>query len=151
LDKRFGAKTFLLPGLYLFGGCKENGVLKNSFGLQFSRFLWRVQAPPKSRRIFRVCLLKRKQLQEHHVQCTSTFPLCSAADADDWHGTVGHSATCLHNFHSSKDILADICNEEDQELAGWVAVFMWPNRNYWLCNNMKMSAHQIGKFFLVTK
>ncbi|MCH89306.1 RNA-directed DNA polymerase (Reverse transcriptase), partial [Trifolium medium] len=51
--------------------------------------LWKILAPPKAKhllwRICKGCLPTRMRLQERHVFCPLSCPLCDQASEDDWH------------------------------------------------------------------
>jgi hypothetical protein len=57
------------------------------------KWLWKIKAPPKTKhllwRICKACLPTRKRLQEKHVQCPTSCPLCDLEEESDWHMIYG--------------------------------------------------------------
>ncbi|MCI40824.1 pentatricopeptide repeat-containing protein, partial [Trifolium medium] len=55
--------------------------------------LWTIHAPPKAKhilwRISKGCLPTRMGLQERHVPCPLSCPLCNHDNEDDWHVLFG--------------------------------------------------------------
>jgi hypothetical protein len=105
------------------------------------KWLWKIQAPPKTKhllwRICKGCLPTRTRLQERHVQCPVSCPICDEAAEDDWHvlygcessriawqgaGMYNIIAPHIQHFSSAKELILHICRHSDRKVAGQVAL-----------------------------
>jgi ribonuclease HI len=130
------------------------------------KWLWKIQAPPKTKhllwRICKGCLPTRTRLQERHVQCPVSCPICDEAAEDDWHvlygcessriawqgaGMYNIIAPHIQHFSSAKELILHICRHSDRKVAGQVAMLiwiLWNNRNNMVWNQEKESGLQLG-------
>ncbi|KAK2423594.1 hypothetical protein QL285_034041 [Trifolium repens] len=128
--------------------------------------LWKIQAPPKAKhllwRICRGCLPTRVRLQEKHVPCQLSCPLCDHDFEDDWHAILtcntsvqarqaaGLDSTLLHRFQqarTAKDFILDVCANESIEDAGLFAMLtwvLWQNRNNKVWNTEQETGRNLG-------
>jgi ribonuclease HI len=128
--------------------------------------LWSIHAPPKTKhllwRICKGCLPTRIRLQEKHVPCSTNCPLCDHDSENDWHilfscfdsvqarhfAGLDHIITNRMQQHNNvKDVILDICANEDANTAGQFAVLawmLWNNRNNAVWNNEKETGRCIG-------
>jgi ribonuclease HI len=128
--------------------------------------MWSIHAPPKAKhllwRICKGCLPTRTRLQEKCVPCTLNCPLCNHDYEDDWHALflcsdsvqarqfagLDHIISARVQQHSNaKDMILDICANEDVNTAGQFAVLiwtLWKNRNNSVWNNEKETGRSLG-------
>ncbi|KAK2379858.1 Ribonuclease H superfamily protein [Trifolium repens] len=128
--------------------------------------LWSIHAPPKTKhllwRICKGCLPTRIRLQEKHVPCSTNCPLCDHDSENDWHilfscfdsvqarhfAGLDHIITNRMQQHNNvKDVILDICANEDANTDGQFAVLawmLWNNRNNAVWNNEKETGRCIG-------
>jgi ribonuclease HI len=128
--------------------------------------LWKIHAPPKAKhllwRICRGCLPTRVRLQEKHVPCELSCPLCDHAFEDDWHtfvtcntsvqarhaaGLDSILATHIHQAATIQDLILNVCMTEPTERAGVFAVMLWvlwQNRNNMVWNAMQENGRHLG-------
>jgi ribonuclease HI len=113
-------------------------------------------------RICRGCLPTRLRLQEKHVPCPLSCPLCNQAFEDDWHvifscnvtaqarQAAGLEQSLLHHFQqagSVRDAIFAICSAESRETAGMFALLtwlLWQNRNSKVWNNEQVTGSSLG-------
>jgi ribonuclease HI len=130
------------------------------------KWLWKIHAPPKTKHLlWRICkgiLPTRLRLQQRHVPCPLTCPLCDYDVEDDWHILFGCESS-LSAWHVSglypliaahiqqgctvKDLILHICRRIDRNDAGQVAVLLWTlwnNRNNWVWHQDKEQGQQLG-------
>jgi hypothetical protein len=125
--------------------------------------IWKIHAPPKAKhllwRICRGCLPSRVKLQEKHVPCQISCPLCDNAFEDDWHAILtcissvqarqaaGLESLLLHRIQQAstlQDFILDVCTFETKEVAGLFAMptwVLWQNRN----NKIWHETHETGR------
>jgi ribonuclease HI len=130
------------------------------------KWIWKIQAPPKTKhllwRICKGCLPTRIRLQQRHVQCPVSYPLCDSEEEDDWHvlfgcessrlawhgaGLYNMIATYIQQDNSAKEIIMKLCRFSDRKDAGKAAMLiwiLWNNRNNWLWNQEKEQWQQLG-------
>ncbi|PNY13385.1 ribonuclease H [Trifolium pratense] len=129
--------------------------------------LWNIKAPPKTRhtlwRICRDCLPTHVRLLQRHVDCVPNCPMCNDGAEDDFHVffTCPQVVDCwtaaglydviynrLSSFNNVAELLLNICNHEDENTAGRVAMLIWciwQNRNDMIWNNHSNTALQVGQ------
>jgi hypothetical protein len=125
--------------------------------------IWKIHAPPKAKhllwRICRGCLPSRVKLQEKHVPCQISCPLCDNAFEDDCHAILtcissvqarqaaGLESLLLHRIQQAstlQDFILDVCTFETKEVAGLFAMLtwvLWQNRN----NKIWHESHKTGR------
>jgi hypothetical protein len=128
--------------------------------------LWKIKAPPKAKhllwRICRGCLPSRVRLQEKHVPCILSCPLCDHPHEDEWHAfftcttsiQARHAAGLDHVLsqriqHASNihDLVLDVCSNETAEDAGRFAMLawvLWQNRNNKVWNASQETGRNLG-------
>ncbi|KAK2420530.1 hypothetical protein QL285_031245 [Trifolium repens] len=128
--------------------------------------LCKTQAPPKTKhllsRICRGCLPSRVRLQEKHIQCQLSCPLCNHDFEEDRHVLFTCNVSVearqaagldyvimprLQHFSSIKDLILDVCLKEPKETAGQFAVLawvLWQNRNNQVWNNVQETGRCLG-------
>jgi hypothetical protein len=145
---------------------KYTGKLDGAIHQEKWTKLWSIHAPPKTKhllwRICKGCLPTRIRLQEKCVPCSSNCPLCNHDNEDDWHvlfscvdslqtrnfAGIDHIISSRLQQHSNvKDVILDICANEDADTAGQFAVLvwlLWKNRNNSVWNNEKETGRCLG-------
>jgi hypothetical protein len=101
-------------------------------------------------------------LQEKHVPCSLSCPLCDQAFEDDWHvifacnvtaqarQAAGLEHSLLHHFQragSVREATFAICSAESRETAGIFAMLvwlLWQNRNNKLWNDEQVMGRSLG-------
>jgi hypothetical protein len=128
------------------------------------RSLWKIHAPPKAKhllwRICKGCLPTRLRLQERHVSCPLSCPLCDHVNEDDWHVLFGCNVSMqasqaagveqklLPYFQSAgnvREAILNVCARESIETAGIFAMLvwvLWNNRN----NKVWNDTNEPGRF-----
>jgi hypothetical protein len=128
--------------------------------------LWNILAPQKTKhflwRLSKGCCPTRVRLQEKHVSCPLTCPLCSSEDENDWHvmfsctaslqawQTAGLGDVLARHVQQGLDIrsvLHNICVNEDKKVAGLfatVAWVLWNNRNNKVWNDVMEPGRNLG-------
>jgi ribonuclease HI len=128
--------------------------------------LWKIKAPPKAKhllwRICKGCLPTRMRLQEKHVPCQLSCPLCEHTIEDDWHvfavcnvtvqacqaaGIDSMVAQYFQQAANIKELILHICKNESDGTAGVFAMLMWilwQNRNNMVWNNTHESGRVLG-------
>jgi hypothetical protein len=113
--------------------------------------LWKIKAPQKAKhllwRICRGCLPTRLRLQEKHVNCQLSCPLCNHDVEDDWHAFISCDVSVqacqaaglnhvlarhIQQAPNIMDLIFKVCSVETAELAGAFAMLvwvLWQNRN----------------------
>jgi hypothetical protein len=130
------------------------------------KWLWKIQAPPKTKhllwRICKGCLPTITRLQERHVQCPVSCPLCDLPEEDDWHVLYGCESSKLawqgaglsnliapyiQQVSSAKEFILKICRHSDSKDASKAAMLiwiLWNNRNNMVWNQEKEPEIQLG-------
>jgi ribonuclease HI len=125
--------------------------------------LWKIKAPPKAKhllwRICRGCLPSRVRLQDKHVPCQLSCPLCDYPYEDEWHAfitcnisiearhTAGLDSILVNRIPhaaSMQELILDLCSNESCEEAGRFAMLvwvLWQNRN----NKVWSASHDTGR------
>jgi ribonuclease HI len=128
--------------------------------------LWKIHAPPKAKhllwRICRGCLPTRVRLQEKHVPCELSCPLCNHAFEDDWHTFVTCNASVqarhaagldtiltphIQQAVTIHDLILNVCLTETHESAGLFAMMLWvlwQNRNNMVWNTTQEIGRHLG-------
>jgi hypothetical protein len=128
--------------------------------------LWKIRAPPKAKhllwRICRDCLPTRARLQEKHVPCQLSCPICEQHEEDEWHAifTCSSSVEARHtagldSFLSNRiqharnirELILDVCVNESVDDAGRFAMLawvLWQNRNNKLWNATQETGRNLG-------
>jgi hypothetical protein len=113
--------------------------------------LWSICAPPKAKhllwRISKSCLPTRMRLQEKHVPCPLSCPICNQGIEDDWHvlfgcetsvqarQNIGIASTLearLQQVSNVQQMIHTMCTCESKETSGLFAMLvwvLWDNRN----------------------
>jgi ribonuclease HI len=128
--------------------------------------LWKIRAPPKAKhllwRICRDCLPTRARLQEKHVPCQLSCPICEHTIEDDLHAILTCSASVQARHYagldsilshriqfacSLRELILDVCANESAEVAGRFAMLawvLWHNRNNQLWNETQDTGRNLG-------
>ncbi|GAU24016.1 hypothetical protein TSUD_328180 [Trifolium subterraneum] len=128
--------------------------------------LWQIHAPPKTKhllwRICKDCLPTRTRLQEKHVPCQLSCPVCDQGYENDWHALfdcydsiqAARAAGLEHviqpriqQYNNAGDVIRHICATEDNQVAGQFAMLIWViwnNRNNSLWNDSKEPGRSLG-------
>jgi ribonuclease HI len=128
--------------------------------------LWKIRAPPKAKhllwRICRECLPTRVRLQEKHVPCQLSCPICEHHDEDEWHAILTCSSSVqarhtagldsflsnrMQHASSIRELILDVCVNESADDAGRFAMLawvLWQNRNNKLWNAAQDTGRNLG-------
>ncbi|XP_045797933.1 uncharacterized protein LOC123892151 [Trifolium pratense] len=128
--------------------------------------LWQIHAPPKAKhllwRICSSCLPTRSRLQARCVNCSLICPLCDHYNEDDWHilftckdsksarqvlSLENVISVCETQCSTIKELILQVCREEDRDTAGLLAVLLgvlWNNRNNCVWNGLRDEGRCLG-------
>jgi ribonuclease HI len=146
--------------------CNISGTVNDANTRDDWSSLWKIHAPPKAKhllwRICKGCLPTRVRLQNRHVPCPVNCPLCDHVTEDDWHvicdcvvsvqarQAAGIAMQLQQRFQASstvRDLIFNICINEDKDTAGIFAMVVWTlwnNRNNKVWNDTNDPGRSIG-------